>query len=161
MSCSRPLSIQRRGKEWGTQIEHKPFFLRLFRPPRDIPAKSRDIPPKGLVSLGFEGHTEVFGPHPSRGRPPPHPNISGPKSLGLGSFSFPESKLPRSIPGVRCSLHGSLHAVEHFIVHPVSRTHLQRNYCSAISWTCRFNVECLTKRQKTGKSRVQEVLRVP
>ena len=26
--------------------------------------KSRDIPPKSLVSLGFEGHTELFGPHP-------------------------------------------------------------------------------------------------
>ena len=58
------------------------IFLRI------IPPKARDIPPKSLVSLGFEfeGHTELFGPHPSRGRPPPHPKISGPKSLGLGSF---------------------------------------------------------------------------
>ena len=26
--------------------------------------KSRDIPLKGLFSLGFKGHTELFGPHP-------------------------------------------------------------------------------------------------
>ena len=29
-------------------------------------------------------------PTPSHGRPPPHPKISGPKSLDLGSFFFPE-----------------------------------------------------------------------
>ena len=56
------------------------FFLKLFGHSRDIPAKSRDMPPKSLVSLGFEGHTELFGPHSSRGRPPPHPKVSRPKS---------------------------------------------------------------------------------
>ena len=50
--------------------------------------KSWDIPPNNLVSLGFEGHAELFGPHPSRGRPPTHPKNSGPKSLGMGSFSL-------------------------------------------------------------------------
>ena len=65
------------------------FFLKLFGPLRDIPAKSRDVPPKSLV-LGFEGHTKIFGPTLSRGRPPPLRKISGPKSLGLCSFCFPE-----------------------------------------------------------------------
>ena len=38
-------------------------FLKLFnQPPPDIPAKSRDIPPKSLFSLGFEGHIELLGP---------------------------------------------------------------------------------------------------
>ena len=39
-------------------------FLILFRRPPDIPPKSRDIPPKSMCSLGFEGHTELFGSHP-------------------------------------------------------------------------------------------------
>ena len=42
---------------------------------------------KKFDSLGFEGHTELFGPTPSRGRPPPDRKISGLKSLGLCSFS--------------------------------------------------------------------------
>ena len=40
------------------------------------PQKSWDIPPKSLVSLGFEGHTELFGPHPFTSkftRKTPHP----------------------------------------------------------------------------------------
>ena len=39
--------------------------------------KSRDVPPQSLVSLGFEGHPELFGPNPFT--PPPHPKLSGPK----------------------------------------------------------------------------------
>ena len=68
-----------------TLMEHKLFFLKLFGLLRDIPAKSRDIPPKKFDFPGFEGHTELFGPHPfTLKTPPPHPKISGPKSLGLG-----------------------------------------------------------------------------
>ena len=33
-----------------------------------------------------------LAPTPSRGRPPPHPKISGPKSLGLGFFFFPDKQ---------------------------------------------------------------------
>ena len=40
---------------------------------RDIPAKSRDIPPKKFDSLGFEGHTELFGPHPFTWKTPTPP----------------------------------------------------------------------------------------
>ena len=58
---------------------------RHFRHTQDIPAKSRDIPAKSLVSLGFEGHTERFAPPPpapSRVRPPPHRT----QKFGLCSF---------------------------------------------------------------------------
>ena len=47
-----------------------------------VPAKSRDIPPD---------ISNFLAPTPSRGRPLPHRRISGPKSLGLGSFVFPHS----------------------------------------------------------------------
>ena len=67
------------------------FFLKLFGHRRDIPAKSRDIPPKKFDFPGFEGHTELFGPHPFTWKTPSRPKISGPKSLGLGSFFVPES----------------------------------------------------------------------
>ena len=50
----------------------------------------RDIPPKSLVSLCFEGHAELFGPHPFTWKTPTPPEISGTESLGLGSFFFPE-----------------------------------------------------------------------
>ena len=42
-------------------------------------------PAQMLVSLGFEGHTELFGPRP-------HQKISGPESLGLCSFFVPDMK---------------------------------------------------------------------
>ena len=56
--------IRSAGPALVTKIEHKLFFLELFGRPRDIPAKSRDIPPKKFDFPGFEGHTELFGPHP-------------------------------------------------------------------------------------------------
>ena len=42
--------------------------------------KSRDIPPKSLVSLGFEVHTELFGPHQFTWKRPksPHPTARYP-----------------------------------------------------------------------------------
>ena len=70
------------------RVEHKLFFLSFSGTPGISRQKFRDIPPKSLVSLGFEGHTGLFGPTTSRGRPPPHLKISRPKSLG--SFFFPD-----------------------------------------------------------------------
>ena len=69
------------------------FFLKLFGHSRDTLAKSRDVPPRSMVSLGFEGHTELFGPHPFTW------NISGPESLGLCSFFLPDNR-GLSSPGV-------------------------------------------------------------
>ena len=40
------------------------LFLKLFGCPRDIPAKSRDIPPKKFDFPGFEGRIGLFGPPP-------------------------------------------------------------------------------------------------
>ena len=42
---------------------------------------------KSLISLILRDILNFLAPTPSRGRPPPHPKISGPESLGLGSFS--------------------------------------------------------------------------
>ena len=44
-------------------MEHNCFSLKLFGHLRDIPAKSRDIPPKKFDFPAFEGYTELFGPH--------------------------------------------------------------------------------------------------
>ena len=40
--------------------------------------------------LGFEAHTELFGPHLFTWKTPTHPKISGPESLGLGFFFLPD-----------------------------------------------------------------------
>ena len=78
-----------RGRKLNTNF----FSLKLLGHPRDILEKIPGDPARKLVSLGFEGHTHIpnfLAPTPSRGRPPPHPKISGPKSLGLGSYFFPD-----------------------------------------------------------------------
>ena len=67
----------------GTNIEHRLFFLKLFGRPRQ---KSWDIPPKSLVSLAFEGHTEVFGPHPFTLKTPTPPENIRTKKFGLGGL---------------------------------------------------------------------------
>ena len=48
------------------------LFCSIFSDPPAPQQKSLDIPPKGLFSLGFEGHTELFGPHPFTWKPPPY-----------------------------------------------------------------------------------------
>ena len=75
-----------RERELNTNL----YFLKLFGHPRDIPAKSRDIPPKNLVSLVSKDIPNFWPPPLHVQNPPPHPKISGPKSLGLGSFFLPE-----------------------------------------------------------------------
>ena len=65
------------------ELEPKHFFLKLFGRFRDIPAKSRDIPPKKFDSLGFEGHTELFGPHPFTWKTP-----TPPESIRTRKFRF-------------------------------------------------------------------------
>ena len=75
------------------KIEHKLFFLKLFGHLRHILAKIPGYPAKKFVFPGFEGHTELFGPHPFMWKTPTvctHPKISGPRSLGLGSFFLPD-----------------------------------------------------------------------
>ena len=70
--------------EYGPRIEHKFFFLKLFGHRRDIPAKSRDIPPKKFCFPGFEGHTELFGPHPFMWKTPTPPENIRTQKFGFG-----------------------------------------------------------------------------
>ena len=63
------------------------------------PSKNRDIPPKVWFPWVSKDIPNFLAPTPSCGRPPPHPKISGPKSLGSGSFFFPDFLVHQS-----CSL---------------------------------------------------------
>ena len=84
-----------RGRELNTNL----YFLKLFGHPRDIPAKSRDIAPKSLVSLDFGGHTELLGPHPFTWKTPTPPENIRTKKFGFG-FLF--SSLNRTSAGPFC-----------------------------------------------------------
>ena len=77
----------------GLKIEHKLFFLKLFGQFRDIPAKSRDIPPKMFDFPGFEGHIELFGPHPFTWEDPiPHRKYPDSKVWFFLLFFVPDFK---------------------------------------------------------------------
>ena len=59
------------------------LFSQTFRA---LPAKSREIPPKEFGFPGFEGHTDLFGPHPFTWKTPtPRENIRTQK-FGSGFF---------------------------------------------------------------------------
>ena len=60
-------------------------FSGTSRISRQNPGISRQ---KSLISLVSRDISNFSAPTLSRGRPPPHRRISGPKSLGLGSFFF-------------------------------------------------------------------------
>ena len=62
------------------------FFLKLSGRFWDIPAKSRDIPPKKFDFLGFEGHTELFGPHPFTWKTPTPPENIRTQKFRFGFF---------------------------------------------------------------------------
>ena len=67
------------------------FFSQTFRASPGYPGKIPGYPVKKFGFPGFEGHTELFGPHPFTWKtPPPNRKYYGPKSLGLGSFFLPE-----------------------------------------------------------------------
>ena len=61
-------------------------FLKLFGHLRDIPAKSRDIPAKKFGFPGFEGHTELFGPHPFKWKTPTQTENIRTQKFGFGFF---------------------------------------------------------------------------
>ena len=86
-ACLRALRLQiNRGQELNTN-----FFSQTFRGPQGYPSKISGYPAKkSLISLVSRGIPNFLASTPSRGRPPPHRKISRPKSLGLGSFFFPE-----------------------------------------------------------------------
>ena len=66
------------------------FFLKLFGHRRDIPAKSRDIPAKKFDFPGFEGHTELFGPHPSTWKTPTPPENIQTQKFRFGFLFVPD-----------------------------------------------------------------------
>ena len=80
---------------------------------RQNPGISRQ---KSLISLVSRDVSNFLAPTRSRGRPLPHWKISGPKSLGLGSFFLPDMKCTLwtetlefwrfKVPNSRFALHG-------------------------------------------------------
>ena len=97
-NCDKP--HKGREREWNTNF----LFLKISGAPgisRQNPGMSR---PKSLISLVSRDISNYLAPTPSRGRPPPHRRISGPKSLGLGSFFVPEKATLRSFRGFQPAL---------------------------------------------------------
>ena len=84
----------RQTEEWLTYWEgglsdnrgQRIFSLKCFEHLRDIPAKILGCPAQKFGFPAWVFRDIPFRPTPSHGRPPPHPKISGPKSLRLGSF---------------------------------------------------------------------------
>ena len=63
------------------------FFLsQTFRHRRDIPAKSRDIPPPKIDFPGFEGHAELFSPDPFLWKSPTPPENIQTQKFGVLLF---------------------------------------------------------------------------
>ena len=55
--------------------------------------KSRDIPPKSLVSLSFEGHTKLFGPPSLTWKTPTPPEDIRTEKFGFVLIFLPERQL--------------------------------------------------------------------
>ena len=68
----------------GNERRTQTFLFSNFSGTSGICRQNPGISSQNVVSRDIPNFS---APTPSRGRPPPHPKISGPKSLGLGSFS--------------------------------------------------------------------------
>ena len=77
----------------GPKIEHKLFFLKLFGHFRDIPAKSRDIPPKKVWFPWFRGTYRTFWPPPLHVEDP-HPTRKYPDQKVWVWVPFPPWLIP-------------------------------------------------------------------
>ena len=82
----------------GPKIEHDLFFSN-FSGAAGISQRIPGYPAKNLISLVLRDIPHFWAPTPSRGRPLPPRKISGLKSLGLGSFSVPDTKADLSVYG--------------------------------------------------------------
>ena len=82
------LLVRRRRDNVRVRKLNTNFFFSNFS---GTPGISRENPGMSQQKVWFPWVSEdipnFLAPTPSLGRPPPHPKISGPKSLGLGSFS--------------------------------------------------------------------------
>ena len=75
----------------GPKVGHN-FFSQTFLAPPGFPAKNPGVSHQKVWFPWVSKDIPNFlAPTPSRGRLPPHPKISGPKSLGLGPFFLPDS----------------------------------------------------------------------
>ena len=74
----------REGPNVGGENRTQAFFSNFSGLLRDIPAKSRDILPKKFDFPDFEGHTELFGPHPFTWKTPTPPEDIRTKKFGSG-----------------------------------------------------------------------------
>ena len=99
----------------GPKLNTNFFFIKLFGRSRDIPAKSRDIPPKRFCFPGFEGHTELFGPHPFTWKTPTPPENIRTQKFGFG-FLF------------RACTKTSQHS------NATARRRTEQTWCEHISW---------------------------
>ena len=72
----------------GPNVEHNFIILKLS----GTLGTSRISCQKVLFPRVSQDIPNFLAPTPSRRRPPPHPKISGPKTLGLGSFFFREER---------------------------------------------------------------------
>ena len=70
------------------------FFDQTCRAPPGYPGKIPGCPAQQkLVSLGFEGHTELFGPHPFTSKTPTLPEDILTQKFGFGFLlNFRERK---------------------------------------------------------------------
>ena len=93
---SKPIFATPRGQlNWTGPIangsETLTFLSQTFRARPGYPTKNPGISCQKVWFSGFRRTYRTFwAPTPSSGRPPPHPKMSGPKSLGLSSFVMPE-----------------------------------------------------------------------
>ena len=80
--AKRAPSMVYRARELNTNL----FFLNFSGRPQDIPQNPGIPCEKVWFHWASKDISDFLAPTPSRERPPPHLKISGPESLGLGSF---------------------------------------------------------------------------
>ena len=80
------------------KIEQELHFLKRFGHFRDIPAKSRDISPKSLISLVSRDISNFLAPTPSRGRPLPTGKYPDSKVWVCALISWPSFEASKTQP---------------------------------------------------------------
>ena len=76
-------SMVNRDQKIGAKIEHK-LFSQTFRATPGYPGKIQGSPAKNFNFPGFEGHTELFGPHPFTWKTPIPPENVRTEKFGFG-----------------------------------------------------------------------------
>ena len=84
-----------RDKKWGRELNTN-LFSQTFRA---ISGYSGKILPKKFDFPGFEGHTELFGPHPFTWKTPTPPEDIRTKKFGFGFLFLRAENVPQIIFG--------------------------------------------------------------